>query len=212
MKSHLLQLYARYLQDEDQPTFFNSVSQSYLAGTLERLTSSACVLTRRGAVLSLGLMGTLESSPVLANLLGDPDNTLSSMAEQAIGRTWFRTGSVEHQKELLVLQRQNHLRRFDEVLHRATRLIELNPDIAETWNQRAIAHYSLCHFNDSIRDYRETLKRNPLHFPATIGLGNSYLESRNFVEAIASFKRCLQIHPGLKTIQDQVNFLVKSLN
>ena len=134
------------------------------------------------------------------------------MAEQAIQQIWFRVGSDAEQKELLILERLNLANEFENTILRSTKLIRSNPDIAEVWNQRAIANFNRMRFSDSIKDCYETLDRNPFHYPAAIGMGHSYLEINDTFNAIESFKRALLLNPGLNFLRAQINYLKKSLN
>lgn len=208
----LTQLYERYLQDDDCPSFIRDVSQRYGNGTLEKLTASPTTLTRRAAVLSIGFLGDYSANSTLGSLLRDPDSTVRSMAEQAIQHVWFRMGTEEEQKELLFLERLNLANEFERTIQRSTQLIETNPEIAEAWNQRSIAYFNLTEFAASIRDCYQTIHRNPFHYPAAIGMGHSYLEINDTFNAIESFKRALSLNPGLTFLRAQINFLKKDLD
>ena len=70
-------------------------------------------------------------------------------------------------------------RQFDEVVRRASRLLEAAPSLAEAWNQRGTAHYALGQFAETIRDCHEALELNPYHFIAATHMGRAYLELGN---------------------------------
>ena len=212
MRPVLTQLYENFLNDDDCPSFIKEVSRRYLISTLEKLTESGEALTRRGAVLALGFLADFDTNLTLGPLLKDANPTVRSMAEQAIQQIWFRIGSDAEQKEILILERLNLANEFENTVARSTRLIQSNPDLAEVWNQRAIAQFSLMRFSESIKDCYETLERNPFHYPAAIGMGHSYLEINDTFNAIESFKRALTMNPGLNFIRAQINYLKKSLN
>ena len=212
MRPILTQLYENFLNDDDCPSFIKEVSRRYLISTLEKLTESGEALTRRGAVLALGFLADFDTNLTLGPLLKDANPTVRSMAEQAIQQIWFRIGSDAEQKEILILERLNLANEFENTVARSTRLIQSNPDLAEVWNQRAIAQFNLMRFSESIKDCYETLERNPFHYPAAIGMGHSYLEINDTFNAIESFKRALTLNPGLNFIRAQINYLKKSLN
>ena len=212
MRPILTQLYENFLNDDDCPSFIKEVSRRYLISTLEKLTESGEALTRRGAVLALGFLADFDTNLTLGPLLKDANPTVRSMAEQAIQQIWFRIGSDAEQKEILILERLNLANEFENTVARSTRLIHSNPDLAEVWNQRAIAQFNLMRFSESIKDCYETLERNPFHYPAAIGMGHSYLEINDTFNAIESFKRALTMNPGLNFIRAQINYLKKSLN
>lgn len=212
MQPVLTQLYKKYLIDDDCPSFIKAVSQHYLIGTIEKLTTARQIMTRRAAILAIGFLGDYDSNHVIGNLLTDRNTTVRTMAEHAIQHIWFRTGTESQQKELLVLERCNLANEFSKTIKRATRLIDVNPGIAEAWNQRSIAHFNQMNFTEAIRDCYETLERNPFHYPAAIGMGHCFLEINDTFNAIESFKRALDLNPGLSFIRAQINYLRKSLN
>ena len=212
MKPLLHQLYEKYLSDDDCPSFIKSVSQSYLVGTIERLTTASSQMVRRASVLALGFLADYESNHRLGKVLQDPDTTVRSMAEHAIQQLWFRTGTDTQQKELLVIERLNLSNQFEKAIVRASCLITANPSIDEAWNQRAIAKFNLLRFTDSIKDCHQALELNPYHYPAAIGMGHSFLEIGDNFNAIDCFHRALNLNPGLNFVRAQINFLKKSLN
>ena len=56
-------------------------------------------------------------------------------------------------------------------------------------------------FDEAIDDFRETIKRVPTHYNAIAGLGQCYLEMRQFRGAMESFKRALAINPRMECIK-----------
>lgn len=212
MNSLLCQLYEQYQRDEDCPTFVRNVSQKYAVGTIEKLAASKEANTRKAAVLALGFLGDVHNTPTLGKLIQDPCSVIRSMAEQAIQQAWFRVGTEKEQKELLHIERLNMANEYERVVALSTELIESNPDIAEAWNQRAIAYFNLMQFTASIKDCYQTLERNRFHYPAAIGMGHCYLEINDTYNAIESFKRALILNPGLTFLRAHINYLRKSLD
>ena len=205
-------LYQKYLQEDDCPSFIKEVSKHYTIGTIEKLTHCHDLNTRKAAVMAIGFLGDFESNSILGKLIRDPEPVVRSMAEQAIQQNWFRVGTEEEQRELLLLERLNLANEFEKVIKRSTRLIAANPEIPEAWNQRATAYFNLMQFTLSIKDGFQTLSRNPFHYPAAIGIGHCYLEINDTFNAIESFKRALSLNPGLTFLNAQINYLKKSLD
>ena len=85
------------------------------------------------------------------------------------------------------------------------------PTFAEAWNQRAIGHYSLGQFVDSIRDCRQAVEINPYHFGAVAGMGQCYLRLGNQLWALESFRRALALNPNLEGIRGNVTSLERKL-
>ena len=90
-------------------------------------------------------------------------------------------------------------------------MIQEADGFAEAWNQRAIAYYQMERFSDSVRDCRETIERNPHHFPAAVGMGHCYLELFDAVAALECFRLALSINPDMENVRAQVGYLQRTL-
>lgn len=206
---HLATLYADYLTHQDAAQFRAGVAGRYSSGTLERLAEHASAQIRRGAVTALGLLADYASNAVLGRALLDKDRTVRLLADNAIRCVWMRIGEPAHEQTLEVLVRLNAARRFDDAIRRATRLIDDSVWIAEAWNQRAIAYFSLGQYPESIRDCHQVLEINPYHFGAAAGMGQAYLRLGNHVSALECFRRALRLNPDLEGVRVQAERLAR---
>lgn len=85
--------------------------------------------------------------------------------------------------------------------------IAFMPDRAEGWNARATLRYLDDDFDGSMADIAQTLKREPRHLGALMGMA-SILESRDKkAEALAVCQRALSIAPHWTSAQDRVDRL-----
>ena len=87
------------------------------------------------------------------------------------------------------------------------RVIGLQPDWAEAWNQRANALYLA---GDSIRsmvDIGETLKREPRHYGAMMGLGMILRQQGEDKAAMIAFRKALEIYPQFDAVKKAVDAL-----
>ena len=82
---------------------------------------------RRAAVFALGFLGDFQDNHSLGCALVDEDRTVRTLAENSIRCVWMRTGTPAQRRELDVLIRLLAARQFDEVIRRATRLLEAAP-------------------------------------------------------------------------------------
>jgi len=112
---------------------------------------------------------------------------------------------------LNVIIRLNSAKHFEEASRRATELVEKASWFAEAWSQRAIAHFALSRYAESIRDCHQTLELNPYHFAAASGMGHAYLELDNHVSALESFRRALRLNPNLEGVRVQVTRLARMI-
>ncbi len=217
MKNHgsaplLDDFYRQYLEDQDSDALVERVTSRYTIGTLERLAGHGERLTRRGAVKVLGLVGQFESNATLGRALGDSDRGVRELAEQGIRWLWCRAGAVALRKRLSTLVRLNASQRYQHAVRHASQLLETAPELAEAWNQRAVAQFGLGQFEPSIRDCRRTLELNPFHFAAATGMGQCYLQLGNRQAALDSFRLALRINPNLEGVRAHVLHLERTLN
>ena len=73
--------------------------------------------------------------------------------------------------------------------------IALLPDWAEGWNARATVRYLDDDYRGSMADIAETLKREPRHLGALMGMGAILESSGKREEALKVYERALAIAP-----------------
>lgn len=204
--SLLVDYYEAFLRDQDIEAFRRNVSTRYNEGTLARLLQAGEVQARRASVLALGLYGGFGSNAAVARGLRDSDPTVRTLADNALWAIWFRADSFENNEALERIRSLVNRRRLDDAINEADKLIARAPGFAEAYNQRAIAHYFLGQFVESVEDCKLVLERNPYHTGALSGMGQGLLQLGRRDEAIRTFRRALRIQPyntGLRqTIAD----------
>jgi len=204
-------LYQDFLNNENSAAFVKAVTGQYTLGSLGRLARCGSRVSRRAAVYALGMIGDYQENAVLGCAMRDPDRAVRLMADHGIRSLWFRCGNERQRKELQLLARYNNNLRYDEVVRRATELIESAPWIPEAWNQRGVALFHLRKFNESADDCHQTLEINPYHFGAAVSMGHCYLEMNDPAAALECFRRALRLNPGLEGVRAQIEFLERSL-
>ena len=89
--------------------------------------------------------------------------------------------------------------------------IALLPDWAEGWNARATARYLDDDYNGSMADIAQTLKREPQHLGALMGMA-AILEARGKKEdALKVYERVLAIAPHWRNAQEAADKLKAAL-
>lgn len=207
----LHRVYQAYLVDQNTTAFSDNVAKRYTIGTLERLAGNGDRMSRRAAVLSLGMFSDYRSNAVLGRALHDPDRGVRMLAENGIRSVWCRAGDSAQRKSLQAVIDLNSLRRFESAIKRATRLIAHAPWLAEAWNQRALALFSLRKFAESIRDCDQALEINAYHFAAATGMAQCHLQLGNPAAALACFRRALTLNPNLEGVRAHVHYLQRTL-
>lgn len=205
--SLLVEYYEIFLRDHDIETFRQHVSGRYTEGTLARLIESGSLNSRRAAVLALGLFGTYGSNAGVARALRDDDPTVRDLAENALWAIWFRADTPENNAMLEQVRLLIRNERLAEAVKLASRLIARAPNFAEAYNQRAIAHFSQGHFEESADDCRRVLERNPYHIGALGGLAQCQLELDQPGEALRTLRRALRLQPFSTGLRNAVNAL-----
>ena len=207
----LVSHYEEYLATQDSARYMRNVAGAYTMATLERLAKSSDRVTRRAAVLALGVMGDYEANHILGRALTDPDRGVRSLADTGIRTVWQRAGNVYQRAQLQIIIKLVSAKNYSEAIRRATELIEQAPWFAEVWNQRALAHFANGSFDDSVRDCRQALEINPYHFAAAAGMGQCHLRMNNPLAALECFRRALRLNPSMEAVRAQVVQLQRTL-
>jgi tetratricopeptide (TPR) repeat protein len=166
---------------------------------VELLKSRHCD-ARKVAALALGLVGGKCCLGPLSEQLKDPDPIVNEMAEHALWSIWFRSGSCEANHHLAKGAQAMERQEMPEAIRHFTRAIEIDPKFAEAYNQRAIAHYLLEHFDESIDDCRRTTELMPCHFGAWAGMGHCHAHTGRLQQALKCYQKALSINPHLECL------------
>ena len=156
---------------------------------------------RKVAALALSVTGDRSAIVPLAVALHDSDPMVSQMAEHALWAIWFRSGKCRAVGLVKCGNNHMHHGNYECAIEKFTCAINEDPDFAEAYNQRAIAHYLSERFAESIADCRSALDRMPQHFGAMAGMGHCHAHLGQWREAKHCYRLALAIHPGLEGIQ-----------
>jgi tetratricopeptide (TPR) repeat protein len=210
-QSILLRFYHRYLNDSDTARFIASVAGRYSIASLERLTQTGDVYSKRAAALALGLIGNSSSNLVLGPLLKSSDRKLRLVVDDALRAIWMREGSDQLRQSLECIVRLNECGEYHRAIELATQSIETLECSPELLHQRSLALFQLDQTELAIHDCIGTLQLNPYHYPAMIGLGHCHLELANLPEALHWFRKAVEVYPDLEPVRVQIRRLEKTL-
>src|ERR1700722_2554137 len=163
---------------------------------------------RKVALLALGLVGERCCVRELAHHLRDPDPIVNQLAEHALWSVWFRSGkSCQANRQLATAATAMNQRDFTTALSACDEAIRIDPDFAEAYNQRAIAHYLREDFHQSIADCVRATEKMPCHFGAWAGMGHCYAHLGEHREALKCYEHALEINPHLDCVRQAVGEL-----
>ncbi len=117
--------------------------------------------------------------------------------EQLIWSWWFISDNEQVNTIMQQLLAAREKQDYESAFKLADKIVELEPDNAEGWNQRATVRFLLGNYDDSLEDIVETLKREPRHFGALSGRAYILLKQNKNREAIETINAALKIHPFL---------------
>lgn len=88
-------------------------------------------------------------------------------------------------------------------------IVVLKPSYAEGWNRRATVHYMREDFGKSLVDIERTLALEPRHWGALSGLAIIQRRLGYEADALQTFKRALEVNPGLENAVEAIEALEK---
>lgn len=90
-------------------------------------------------------------------------------------------------------------------------VVVLKPAFAEGWNRRATMHYLAGNLPKSMADIERTLALEPRHFGALSGMAAIFMDIGKKEQALAAYRRVLDVYPQLRDAQQQVGTLEDEL-
>jgi tetratricopeptide (TPR) repeat protein len=129
-----------------------------------------------------------------------------------IQRRWARSGSDT--ADLLMSRAQTALKANEHALaiEILDRLIVIEPNWAETWNQRANAFFLMEDPLRALIDISEVLKREPRHFGALAGLASIMRQQGNEKLALEAYRKAYVLYPQMDGLKEQVEGLARRLD
>lgn len=142
----------------------------------------------------------------------------ATTAEEAKGiagliqRRWARSGSDT--ADLLMSRAQTALKEKEHALaiEILDRLIAIEPNWAESWNQRANAFFLMEDPLRALIDIGEVLKREPRHFGALGGLASIMRQQGNDKLALEAYRKAYALYPQMDGLKEQVEGLARRLD
>lgn len=130
---------------------------------------------------------------------------------EAIEATWSRTGSDT--VDLLMARAGAFVREAD--LDIAVKIldavVDLAPDEAEAWHQRAMLHFLRQDYRRCLSDLRRALLLDPRHYKAINALGVVLQEFGDKKAALEAYRKALQVNPYLDSARQSAEELAREV-
>lgn len=136
---------------------------------------------------------------------GDPEE--ARQVAESIERLWLNSPSDTAN---LLMQRATasaQAQQYELALSLLDKLVLLNPDWAEAWNQRATARFLTGDLDGAMADINQVVKLEPRHFAALAGMGVILQGAGLDKSALEIFNKVLALYP----LEPEVKILVQKL-
>jgi len=173
---------------------------------LAQLASSETT-ARLEAIVWLANYGGVVDTPRLDALLRDDNALVRDYAERGLWALWSRTGDAALDRLMARGVEEMDAENYRAAIATFSEIVRRKPDFAEGWNKRATVYYLAGEYASSIADCGEVLKRNARHFGALSGLGLIYTQLERYDEALAWYRKALEVNPNLLGVE----FNIKSI-
>ena len=130
----------------------------------------------------------------------------------AIQHVWLQSRSDTAN---LIMQRAmlaSRMKNYPLALSLLDKLVALEPDWAEAWNQRATVRFLSEDFDGSMADIDKVLKLEPRHFGALTGMAVILQREGLNKRALEVFNKTLEIYPAQPDLKDTVDKLSLDVN
>ena len=129
----------------------------------------------------------------------------------AIERAWLQSGSdtadLLMRRALQALKKKN----YKLALRLLDKIVVIQPEWSEVWNQRATARYYDDNPDGAVADIAEALAREPRHFSALVGLGLILRRAKQEDLALKVLRQAITINPQLQDIKKTIEKLELSV-
>ena len=203
--------------------FLDAVRPALAAGDAERVARDVranwsvveiCALLnhpnvdiRRVAAMVIGLIGDRRQVGCLTGALKDTDRLVNEMAEHSLWSVWFRAGSKQATRAFRLGLADLAEESYEKAIVHFGRAADIDSHFAEAFNQCAIAHFFLGHWDASIYCASKAVKLIPTHFGAIAGMGHCYTQMNDLERALKCYRRAVAINPRMKPICDAIRSL-----
>ncbi len=136
-----------------------------------------------------------------------PDDVTAKNIEDRIWALWLTSGSDTCNLLMTRVKQAIDAENYNLAIRLLDAIIEIRPTYVEAWNRRATVFFLKRDYGSALADLRQVLAREPRHFGALAGLGAIMQDVGDEKDALAAYRRALDIDPHLKGVADKVKTL-----
>ena len=144
-------------------------------------------------------------------LLRDDNALVRDYAERGLWALWSRTGDAALDWLMARGVEEMDAENYRAAIATFSEIVRRKPDFAEGWNKRATVYYLAGEYASSIADCGEVLKRNARHFGALSGLGLIYTQLERYDEALAWYRKALEVNPNMLGVEFNIKSIERRL-
>lgn len=198
--NEFLNLARQPLEAGDAVALADQVLARWEAAEVCSLLQSENLDVRRVASVTLGLIGDHTCVGPLSEALHDRDEQVNQMAEHGLWSIWFRSGKCQAMQAFRDGVALIGSEAYDDAIDRFHAALDIDPDFAEAYNQRAIARFFLGQWDNALTDCRQAARRMPVHFGAIAGMGHCYAHMCQLHDALRCYRKAVAINPRMTAI------------
>jgi tetratricopeptide (TPR) repeat protein len=148
-----------------------------------------------------------ERADLYARLAASKDADETEGIVRLLLRSYSESGSDTGDLLLQRARRAIGVEQYDDALKILDETIALLPDWAEGWNARATVRYLDDDYNGSMADIAQTLKRDPNHLGALMGMAAILQALDKKEDALKVYERALKIAPHWRNAEEAADKL-----
>jgi Flp pilus assembly protein TadD len=120
--------------------------------------------------------------------------------EAQIGMLMAQSGSDTADLLMARAQQAMQQRQADLALSLLDSVIDMYPETVEAWSRRATLHFGRRELGRALTDIEHVLRLEPRHYGAMVGLGMMLQQLGEDKQALAAFKKAIEINPHIERV------------
>lgn len=157
-------------------------------------------------VLGFAVIALLLAGPARADLRADLLEALGQQKTEAearaleneIWQVWLQGPSEEATELVARAMERRRWRDFAGALEHLNKAVDMAPDWAEAWNQRAFIYFLQEKYAKSLADLDRAIELEPMHFAALAGKAQILMRQGRARLAQKILRKAVEIHPFLR--------------